>query len=457
MRVNLKGQRVLVVGLGRSGVAAARFCAAQGSYVVATDLKKEKDLTEAVRALDNCATLELGEHRRESFVNADLIVVSPGVPPMEQIEAAKKIGVPVFGEIELSSRFVEAPIVAVTGTNGKSTTTTLIGEMIKASGKPTFCGGNLGQPLAEAIGSECTGPNGVVVLELSSFQLETVEKFCAHIAVLLNFSEDHLDRYATYEDYLSAKARIFERQTTKDYAIINGNLDQKDCRKISNSSCAKVVSFCSVFDQQQPNDCCGWLQDDRLLIKLPGLCVEEYPRETLKLPGRHNSENALAALIAARLAGVDQKTCANSLSTFCGLEHRMEFVRELNGVRYYNDSKATNVGSVVGSLSGFERPVVLIAGGKDKGGDYAPMAKVLALVCRHVVLIGAAAQKMAKALEGSCPIHLEKDLPSAVQKASKLAQPGDAVILSPACSSYDMFKNFEERGKVFALATKELS
>jgi UDP-N-acetylmuramoylalanine--D-glutamate ligase len=452
--MELRGKRVLVVGLGRSGVGAARFCAARGARVTATDARGADALVAELAQLAGVAALELGGHREQSFVDSDLIVLSPGVPEISGLAAARRAGVPILGELELSYRFVEAPVLAVTGTNGKSTTTSLLGAMVEASRRPTFCGGNLGVPLVEAIGSEAAGPTGALVLELSSFQLETVETFRARIALLLNLTEDHLDRYPTYAAYVAAKARIFERQTAGDWAVVNGDADQLDCRRLAAATRGRVVTF--RLERGSTGEPGAWLAGDELQLQLPGGSLERIGRGALGLAGRHNVQNALAALLAARLFGVELVVCERALRAFSGLPHRMELVAEHGGVRFYNDSKATNVGSVVGSLTGFEHPVVLIAGGKDKGGDYAPLVPLLRRGARHVVLIGAAADKIERVLRGVVPLHRAVDLPAAVQLAAELARPGDAVVLSPACSSYDMFKNYEERGRVFADAARRL-
>ncbi len=450
--MNLRDKRVLVVGLGRSGVGAARLCASQGAQVIATDSRSAHQLAGALEQLKGRAELELGGHREASFTTADLIVVSPGVPDLPQLQAARRCGVPVIGELELSVRFTEAPVVAITGTNGKSTTTSMLGAMIQATGRPTFVGGNLGAPLVEALGSDATGPDGALVLELSSFQLETVQRFRAHVALLLNLSEDHLDRYHSYEEYKAAKARIFERQTAADWVVVNGEAAQQECRRLAATSQARQV----VFQLSQGPGAGAWLEQQQLCIRLPGLELERVPLDCLHLAGRHNIENALAALLGARLFGAPLTDCARALREFKGLPHRMELVAEVGGVQYFNDSKATNVGSVVGSLTGFDRPVVLIAGGKDKGGDYSPLVPLLRQVCRQVVLIGAAADLMARALTGVVPLQRAADLPAAVRAAAGVARAGDAVVLSPACSSYDMFNNYEERGRLFTASARQL-
>jgi UDP-N-acetylmuramoylalanine--D-glutamate ligase len=459
--VELSGKRVLVVGLGRSGLGAALLCLERGARVTATDSRGPAALAAAVERLGGRAELVLGGHRAESFEQAELIVLSPGVPDLPGLAAARRRGVPVLGELELSFRFVQAPVVGITGTNGKSTTTSLLGEMMAATGRPTFTGGNLGAPLVEAVGSAAAAPGGVLVLELSSFQLETVERFHAQVAMLLNLSEDHLDRYPGYEAYLAAKARLFERQTPADFAVINGEPEQlPQCLRLALSAgAARVVAFRVAREGALPQgvELGAWADEAHLWVQVPGTEPQKVPRSQLQLPGRHNIQNALAALLGARLAGADLSACARAMGGFVGLPHRMELVAERAGVRYYNDSKATNVGSVVGSLSGFEHPVVLIAGGKDKGGDYAPLLPVLRQVARHVILIGAAADRMAAALErGGVPLHRAEDLGAAVRLAARLAGPSEAVVLSPACSSYDMFANFEERGRVFTRAVREL-
>jgi UDP-N-acetylmuramoylalanine--D-glutamate ligase len=450
--VDLRDKRVLVLGLGRSGVGAARLCAERGARVTVTDRKAANALAPELEQLAGCATLEVGGHREASFRDADLVVLSPGVPEIPEVLAARQAGVPILGEMELSYRFVKAPVLAITGTNGKSTTTSLLGAMVAATGRPTFVGGNLGCPLALAVGTDAAGEGGALVLEVSSFQLETVETFHAQVALLLNLSEDHLDRYPSYPAYLEAKARIFERQTRADWAVVNGEPDQGDCRRLAAGGAARAVTF----QMDRAPGAGAWLEGEDLKLQLPGAEVESIPRSALQLAGRHNVQNALAALLGARLFGVGAAVCERALRAFRGLPHRMELVAEARGVRFYNDSKATNVGSVVGSLSGFELPVILIAGGKDKGGDYAPLVPLIRQVARHVVLIGAAADKMERALAGTAPLHRAPDLPAAVALAASLAHPGEAVVLSPACSSYDMFRNYEERGRVFAAAARQL-
>lgn len=443
--MQLQGRRVVVVGAGRSGRAAAALCLARGARVTLSDSRDAAAVRPTLGELATRCTLELGGHRAETLRAAELVVVSPGVPPLPELDAAEASGVPVIGELELAYRFVRAPIVGITGSNGKSTTTKLVGEILRATGRPVFWGGNFGQPLSEVVDQPAAGPEGLLVLELSSFQLERVEQFRAHIALLLNLSEDHLDRYPSYAAYQQAKARLFERQSAQDFALLSDEPDQPEVRALAAATPARRLGFAIAPGATTA----AWFAEGALCVQLPGGPLERYPRLALRLPGRHNTLNALAALLTARLAGASVAACEQGLREFVGLPHRMELVGERAGVRFYDDSKATNVGAVVGSLGGFEQPVVLIAGGKDKGGDYAPLRAVVQEVCRHVVLIGAAADLIASALNGTVPLHRARTLEDAVARAAALARPGEAVVLSPACSSYDMFRDFEHRGRVF--------
>jgi UDP-N-acetylmuramoylalanine--D-glutamate ligase len=451
--LELNGKRVLVVGLGRSGIAAAQLCATHGARVTVTDRRDWSALGAALAGLPSGVAHELGGHRRETFMGADLIVLSPGVPEIPELAAARAAGVAITGELELASSFVSATIVAITGTNGKSTTTTLIGDMMRETGRPTFVGGNLGEPLAEAVGTPPAGPGGVCVVETSSFQLETVDRFHPRVAVLLNITADHLDRYADMNGYAAAKARIFAAQSRDDDAVVN--LDDELAVAFSGDIPSRRLGF-SVTRALAEG---AWLAssgngggDDGLTIKLPGAAPESYPANLPSLVGRHNQANALAALLASRLAGATPAQALSALRAFRPLAHRMELVAEAGGVADYDDSKGTNVGAVVASLDGFPRRVVLIAGGRDKGGDYAPLAAVLGRVGRAAVLIGEAADKMQAAFAGVLPVERAGSMDDAVDAARRLAKPGDAVVLSPACSSFDMFRDYAHRAEVFRAA-----
>jgi UDP-N-acetylmuramoylalanine--D-glutamate ligase len=450
--LELNGKRVLVVGLGRSGIAAAQLCAGRGARVTVTDKRDAAALGPGLGALPADVTRQLGGHARDTFVGADLIVLSPGVPEIPELAAARAAGVPVTGEIELASRFVSGALIGITGTNGKSTTTTLVGDMMRATGRPTFVGGNLGDPLAEAVGTPAAKPGGVCVVELSSFQLETVARFRPHVAVLLNITADHLDRYADMNGYAAAKARIFAAQTANDNAVVN--LDDQLAVAVSGGIPSRRVGFSIT----RPLDEGAWMTsggDDGLTVRLPGGQPERYPANVPGLVGRHNQANALAALLASRLAGATPAQARAALLAFRPLAHRMELVADAGGVTYYDDSKGTNVGAVVASLDGFPRRVVLIAGGRDKGGDYGPLAEVLGRVGRAAVLIGEAAEKMQASFAGVVPVERAGTMNDAVAIARRLARPGDAVVLSPACSSFDMFRDYAHRAEVFRAAVAD--
>jgi UDP-N-acetylmuramoylalanine--D-glutamate ligase len=449
-RRDLAGKRVLVVGLGRSGVAAARLCASRGAEVTVNDAKPAAALASQLDLLPETIRRELGGHPDGVFENQHLIVVSPGVPPLPAIAAAAARGVPVTGEIELASWFIESTMVAITGTNGKSTTTTLCGAILGANGRPTFVGGNLGTPLAEAVGTPAGQEGGTCVVEVSSFQLETVETFRPQVAVLLNITPDHLDRYPDLDGYIAAKQRVFAAQTTSDFAVIN--IDDPNVEAAARS----IHSRCILVSTHQALGVGGWVDGDSLCVRLPGGPIEYYPAQLPGLVGRHNQENALAALIAARLCGALPAEARYALVSFRPLPHRMELVGDFDDIEFYDDSKGTNVGAVVAALDGFPRKVVLIAGGKDKGGSYAPLAEVLKKQGRAAVLIGEAASAMQAALRGILPVEIAADMEEAVNLAAGMAERGDAVVLSPACSSFDMYRDYAHRAEVFRAAVAAL-
>jgi UDP-N-acetylmuramoylalanine--D-glutamate ligase len=447
--MKLEGKKVVIVGLARSGIGAARFAASRGAEVVVTDRAPAEKLAAAVAKLEGCARLELGGHRLETFTGADLVVMSPGVPELDETRAARAAGVEVIAEIELAYRFLhpEAILIAITGTNGKSTTTSLAGAICAASGRPSFCGGNLGNPLIEAVDTPANAQGGYVVAEVAGFQLETCTSFRPRVAAGLNITPDHLDRYGTMEVYASMKNRVFGWQTADDHAIANA----EDARVVAGAraSRARVWEFSSA--REVPAG--AFLGPGRREILLRGLGeVETYPTDDLVIIGTHNLENAMAAYLAARLAGVAPEAVREAAREFRPLPHRMELVGDVDDVRFYDDSKGTNVGAVAAALDGFPRPVVLIAGGKDKGGSYDPMIRALERCARAVVLIGEATPIIETALREarvSFPVVRAGDMGDAVRTARGLAQRGDAVVLSPACASYDMFQNFEHRGRVF--------
>ena len=451
MTVELAGKRVLVVGLGRSGTAVAILCAARGAFVTVTDKRAADVLSPALAELPRNIDVEIGGHRAGTFLAADLIVLSPGVPEIPELAAARAAGVAITGEMELASRFVDGTMAAITGTNGKSTTTTLAGAMTRASGRPTFVGGNLGDPLALAVGTPAGSPGGACVVEVSSFQLETVETFSPRVAVLLNITPDHLDRYADLEHYAATKARIFAAQHASDFAVVN--LDDP----LAVRQTEGIRARCLGFSLEKSLNEGAWLDGEELVVRLPGTRTESYPTAVPALVGRHNQANALAALLASRLLGATHAEALRALTEFQPLAHRMELVAKAGGVLFYDDSKGTNVGAVVAALDGFPRRVVLIAGGRDKGGDYAPLAQTMARVGRAAVLIGEAAEKIEAALRSIVPVERAATMEDAVGAAARFAQPGDAVVLSPACSSFDMFRDYAHRAQVFRAAVERLA
>lgn len=437
--MDLKGKKVLVVGLARTGRECARFLAHKGAKVALSDLRGEAELRQEMAGLHDLAlSYRLGGEEKSWLDGMDYVIPSPGVP-MDNLllREARARKIPVLSEIELAYRHFSAPLVAITGTNGKSTTTTLIGKMLQADGKKTFLGGNLGAPFIGA--AQESWDWGVV--EISSFQLEWVEQFRPRIALLLNVTEDHLDRYASFAEYRGAKERIFAAQQASDVAILNR--DDGLVWALRAGLRARVVSFGFAEVAQ------GVFAAGQEIVWRDGAAEERFPLAKVKIQGVHNLENIMAAIAAAKCAGVSRRAIQTTLEEFPGLEHRLEFVREKDGVRYYNDSKGTNVGAVVKSLASFSAPVILLAGGVDKGGEYTPLADSVKKQVRRLVLFGAAQETIAKALGHLTATVRVDDLAAALGDAASHARPGDVVLLSPACSSFDQFRNYAERGKRF--------
>ncbi len=440
--MELSGRKVLVVGLARTGLAAVKFLKAKGSMVSTTEAKPEEEMGETLRELDGMdISMEWGGHRTETFLRQDLIVMSPGVDlRIEPVEKALKKGIKVISEVELAYRFICIPIIAVTGTNGKTTTTLLVGEMLKEEGKRVGVGGNVGEPLI--LFADGGDQWEVLVAEISSFQLEGIEAFRPRISVLLNITEDHLDRYPRYEDYIEAKARIFMNQKPEDMVVLNR--DDPVVMALAEKVSAKKFLF-SLHEKLME----GTFSNGRTIFLRAGEKREDYPLEKASLKGVHNIENMMAAITAASLFGCSNKAIETVLSRFEGLEHRLEFVREIEGVRYYNDSKGTNVGAVVKSLESFREPVILIAGGKDKQGNLSPLRDLIQSRVKQLILIGEARERMASELGSLTDTAMAKTLGEAVLLAHRTAKRGEVVLLSPACSSFDMFRDYKERGKVF--------
>ena len=440
--IDLAGKRVLVVGLARTGVVTALFSAGYGATVTATDERPETDLQETAAKLRAAGvTLEFGGHRAESFLEQDLIVVSPGVPAkLPELELARARGTPVWSEIELAWRFLRGKLIAITGSNGKTTTTSLVAHILQTAGIPTLIGGNIGTPLLALV--ENSMDTTVTVAEISSFQLETIEKFRPEIGVLLNLTPDHLDRHASFDEYALAKMRMFENQLERDIAILNA-----DDPEITKRMPTKPHIF--WFSRKKRVAAGAFLRDEQIFFRNEGSEVALGRRDEISLRGEHNVENALAACAAAYLAGADPAAIASGIKTFKGVEHRLEFVAEVSGVQFYNDSKATNVDAAVKAIEAFPGPLIVILGGKDKGSPYTPLRELLRERARMAILIGAAADKIAEDLGDAVPLESGGTLDRAVHLAMQNAHPGDTVLLAPSCSSFDQFENYEHRGRTF--------
>ena len=438
----LRGKRVLVVGLARTGVATALFCAARGASVTATDTRTENEIGEAIAPLRTAGiSLELGGHRENTFLEQDLIVPSPGVPAdVPLLQAARAKGVTIWSEVELAGRFLKGRLIGITGSNGKTTTTSLIEHILKGAGFSTILAGNIGTPLISRV--EQTSNNTITVAELSSFQLELIETFRPNISVFLNLTPDHLDRHHTLEEYGCAKARIFENQTEADSAVLNAD-------DPATTSLAPAKPQVYWFSRKQRVARGAFVRENEIVFRNDGeeevvLSLQEIP-----LPGEHNVENVLAAVAATRLAGAEPTAIAKGVRSFAGVEHRLEFVAEIGGVRYYNDSKATNVDATLKALDAFPGRILIVLGGKDKGSDYSVLQRPLREKAILALLIGAAAEKIEKQITGSVAIERAGTIERAVEIASHAARRGDVVLLAPACASFDQFQNYEHRGRVF--------
>ncbi len=459
-----RGRRVTVVGLARSGIAAARLLAAVGARVTVADEKPEAQLAGALQQLDRQAVaVRVGPGYETALEGADLVVVSPGVPTrLPMLAAARARGLAVIGELELAFRFLEAPVLAVTGTNGKSTTVTLLGLTLERAGKRAFVGGNLGRALGEAAlatweqrkASGGGSPYDVVVVEVSSFQLETIERFHPTVAALLNIAPDHLDRYDSLEDYIAAKARIFENQTADDVAVLN--LDDERVTAMAKGLRARRAGFSCRRPLRPPVEVGAWLEGERLVAALGGPTTEVLARSELRLFGEHNLANALAATAIGLAAGCPRDAIREALRTFPGLEHALEVVRERRGVRFVNDSKGTNVDATLKALESFDAPVLLIAGGRDKGGDFTRLREPVRQRVKRLILIGEAAPRIKAALGDFERLVEAGSLREAVGAAAAAAAPGDVVLLSPACASFDMFADYQDRGRQFKQLVNEL-
>jgi UDP-N-acetylmuramoylalanine--D-glutamate ligase len=450
--MDLKNKRVLVVGLGKSGLSAAMFLRAQGARVTVSDTRSAVALEKEIPALLEAGIMvESGGHGLLTFRRQDLIVVSPGVPmDTPEVKQVVAFGLPVIGELELASRYLQGQVVAITGSNGKTTTTTLVGKIFADAGVPTLVGGNIGLPVIDLVAKST--PETVSVLEVSSFQLETVEEFHPHIALVLNITPDHLDRHGSFEKYAAAKARITERQTADDFLILNA--EDKTTQMVALKTKAQIYWFSGRRPIKQGAFVHG---ESILFVPREGAKAEPVmPVSDIHLKGSHNVENVLAAVCAARLAKIPAESIRASVAEFKAVEHRLELVKVVNGVEFYNDSKATNVDAAMKAIASFVGGIHLILGGKDKESDYSLMSGMLAERVKIVYTIGSAAEKIERQLRGVVKIVPAETLQVAVAKAAKAATVGDVVLLSPACSSFDQFENYEQRGQVFRQLVNEL-
>ena len=449
--MSLKGsQKTLVVGLGASGRAVCELLLEKGARVTATDLRTPADFGGELDSLGKAgAILRLGGHMFEDFRDADTIIVSPGIPlDIEPLARARSRGIEILGELEWAWRQVSLPTVAVTGTNGKTTTTALIGEMLKQAGKRPFVGGNIGTPLSRWILSK--DPADVLVLELSSFQLDTASTFRPHVGVLLNITEDHLDRYPSFEAYADSKLSLFRRQNSADFAVINA--EDPVCARRAGEIPGRLLSFGGPASKAN-----AALSGRVVKLAFPGKAALEISLEKTRLQGAHNRENIMAACLAAMCMQTGAPALQAAVDAFPGFAHRVEWVRNWKGIDFYDDSKATNVGAVAKAIEGFDRPVLLLLGGRDKLGAYEPLLAPLAARSKGAFAFGEAGPKIYEHLQGRVPAGLYPDLASAFRDAVSRAEPGDVVLLSPACASFDQYRSYAHRGDHFKQLVAELS
>jgi UDP-N-acetylmuramoylalanine--D-glutamate ligase len=448
--LEVANQRVLVVGLGKSGAAAALFLKQRGARVTVSDTKTQHELQEQIPGLlDAGVTVETGGHGERTFRGQDLIVVSPGVPvETPQLRQARELGIPIIGEVELATRFLQGHLIAITGSNGKTTTTALVGEVIARGGGMSLVGGNIGTP-AISLTAEST-PDCYVVLEVSSFQLETVHTFHPEVAVVLNITPDHLDRHSTFQAYVDAKSRIFENQVDSDYAVLNA--DDPACAGLAGRTRARNVWFSRACEVEHG----AQVKDGTIIFRDLKGDREVMPVSAIKLKGAHNLENVLAAVCVGMLLQIEPRLIRCAVEEFKAVEHRLEYVATIRGVEYYNDSKATNVDATIKALESFPGNIHLILGGKDKGSDYSVLNRLLRERTKRVYTIGAAAAKIESQITGSA-IEPAGTLDAAVRKAAAAARPGDIVLLAPACASFDQFQNYEHRGRAFKQVVLELA
>ena len=446
-----KGKRILVIGAGKTGVAVSRFLASYGAWVTLADIKAGSEIEQNLRSLGPDINVVLGGYPQVTPALWDLVVVSPGVPPtVPPVKQAREVGVPVTGELELAFQLARAPVVAITGTNGKTTTTALTGEIFRLAGYRVLVGGNIGVPLIDKV--ETLGPEDVIVAEVSSFQLAATRTFRPRVGVILNITPDHLDWHGDFKAYVEAKARIFRMQGPADFTVLN--LDDNVTAGLAGRTAGQVI----FFSRTHTVDRGVCVQAGKIMLVRPDETREVCAVGELLLPGSHNLENALAAAAAAWSMGVDARHIAAALRTFPGVAHRLELVTEHNGVKYVNDSKGTNPDATIKALDAYNVPIVLIAGGRNKGGSFDSLAAKVREKVRVLVVLGESAPAIEAAVraEGFKRVLRAANLPEAVEIAHREARRGEVVLLSPACASWDMFANYEERGNLFKKVVREL-
>jgi len=449
--MDVLNKRVLVVGLGKSGLSAAHWLSREGAEVTVSDMKTEAELDPVLlkEALGFGIHLETGGHLTGTFLKQDTIIVSPGVPlDIGPLKAAKEMGIPIMGEMELAVGLIDVPILAVTGTNGKSTATAFLGFMMKRAGFEVFVGGNIGTPLIDYAGTDRKAHYAVV--EVSSFQLDTMEKFCPSVSLLLNISPDHLDRYPDYEAYVQSKLTIFRNQGAGHYAIMND-----DDHVLSNFKPPENVSLLR-YGMEKKRRRQAFMEGKRIRACLPGMEAHHFNLEKFRLPGRHNLENVMGVILAGLSLRIKPQTIQEAIDHFQGLPHRLELIGSSKGVDFYDDSKATNVDAAARAITSFSKPIVLIAGGRHKGGDYSPLVKVAAGRVKKAVFLGEAKYLLAQAFDGIIPFTLAEDMEDAVSQAVSSARQNDVVLLAPACASFDMFSDYGQRGRVFKETVERL-
>jgi UDP-N-acetylmuramoylalanine--D-glutamate ligase len=456
MEKTYRGQTVLIAGAARSGLASAEFLLTRGARVVLTDLKTQNELASSLAALQDLArssgelVLELGGHKPESFRRCDLVILSPGVPrSLPLFEISRQAGIPIIAEVELAFRHLQGKILGITGSNGKTTTTTLVAELLRGAGLRGYAAGNIGKPLISFAATST--PDDVYAVELSSFQLETIDRLRPRVGAILNLTPDHMDRYRDYDYYIGAKRRIFMNQTAADFAVLNA--EDPRTTEIAGQVASAVVLFSRMGEVPHG----AFFKDGRVFYRDHRGLIDLFPADIIQLKGSHNLENVLAASAISLLAGAEPGRLEGVVRGFAGVEHRLEWVAEIDGVQYFNDSKATNVDATIKSLEAFPCHILLIAGGRDKGGDFSPLRALAAQRVKHLIVIGEAAGKIRDVLSDVVETSGAASLQEAVLSASRKAAPGDIVLLAPACASFDMFQNYEHRGRVFKDAVRGLA